>query len=141
MYDEDNKVLGTIGAIIGACLGIIVWCLIGKLGYIAWIGGLAISGLSFGGYYLLGKDFSKAGIIIVVVLIIVSVYVATRLNWAMELQDSMKDYMDMSLTDCFAEVMDMIELADAKGKFYRDLFLGYGITAISSISVLKKAAG
>lgn len=137
---NENKVLGAVGAVIGAALGIVVWCLIGKLGYIAWIGGLAICAFTLGGYMLLGKDVSKFGLILSIALMIVSVYVATRLNWAISLQDAFDEELgyEMSLWDCFTDIMKWVKLADSTARFYLDLGLGYLITFVAGFSFIKK---
>ncbi|MDO4944835.1 MAG: hypothetical protein Q4E74_06510 [Ruminococcus sp.] len=137
---NENKVLGAVGAVIGAVLGIVVWCLIGKLGYISWIGGFAISVLTLGGYMLLGKDVSKFGLILSVVIMIVSVYFATRLNWAISLQEAFDEELgyDMSLWDCFSNIMKWVRLADSTARFYLDLGLGYLLTFAAGFSFIKK---
>lgn len=138
---SENKVLGTVGAVVGCFLGIVVWCLIGKLGYISWIGGFAISGLAFLGYYLLGKDFSKYAFAVVVALVVVSVYLATRLNYAIALYDAFKEEGltgSYGLGDCFSNVMDWLALVGETSSFYVDLALGYVFTVVAGISVFKK---
>ena len=72
LNDDDNKVLGTIGALIGAALGVGLWCLIGLFGKIAVIGGFMLCLGTLGGYYLLGKGMSKTGLIITVIIILVA---------------------------------------------------------------------
>lgn len=135
-----NKVLGTVGAAVGAILGIIVWCLIGKLGYISWIGGFAISVFTFGGYILLGKEVSKFGVIFSIVLMILSVYIATRLNWAISLQKAFSTGLgrDRSLWECFSDIMRWVEFADSKARFYLDLGLGYVMTFAAGFGFIKK---
>lgn len=142
MMSNENKIMGVLGAVAGAVLGIVVWCLIGKLGYISWIGGLAISVFTLGGYMLLGKDVSKFGLIVSVVLMIVSVYLATRLNWAISLQDAFDEELnyDMSLWEGFKHCMDWAELADVTWRFYVDLVLGYAMTFAAGFSFIKKRA-
>lgn len=137
---NENKALGAVGAVIGAVLGIVVWCLIGKLGYISWIGGLAISAFTLGGYMLLGKDVSKFGLILSIGIMIVSVYLATRLNWAISLQDAFDEELgyEMSLWDCFNDIMKWVKLADSTARFYLDLGLGYLLTFASGFSFIKK---
>lgn len=137
---NENKVLGSIGAVGGAIIGIVIWCLIGKLGYISWIGGFAISVFTLGGYMLLGKDVNKFGLIFSIALMLVSVYLATRLNWAISLQDAFDDELgyDMSLWDSFSNIMKWVKLADSTARFYLDLGLGYLITFAAGFSFIKK---
>ena len=138
MDKQENKIMGTVGAVAGAFLGIVVWCLLGKLGVISWIGGLAIVGLSFGGYMLLGKEISKFGAVLIILLAVISVYIATRLNWAIALQEIADD---LTLFESYDYVMDLLELAGEKGEFYKDLVFGYAVTVAAGFSMFKKALG
>lgn len=137
---NENKALGVVGAVVGALLGIVVWCLIGKLGYISWIGGFAISVFTLGGYLLLGKDVNKFGLIFSIGLMIVSVYIATRLNWAISLQEAIDESLgyQASLWKCFTDIMSWVELASSTARFYIDLVLGYVITFAAGFGFIKK---
>lgn len=139
MANSENRILGTVGALLGAILGIVVWCLIGKLGYISWIGGLAISGLSFGGYVLLGKGFSGIGMLISGIIIVISVYFATRLNYAITIYDAFKDEgYNTTLFNCFSSIMDLLDLVGETSKFYTDLAIGYVFTVIAGVGTARR---
>lgn len=137
MNSDDNKIAGTVGALIGAVLGIVIWCIIGLFGRIAWIGGFAICICSLGGYYLLGKDISKIGLGIVAVIVIISVYVATRMNWAIALHN---EFSEFSLWWCYKNIIGLLELAGDKSAFYGDLAIGYVMTLLGGFSALRKFA-
>jgi len=136
MYDSDNKVMGTVGALVGALLGIGIWCLIGLAGKIAVIGGVAIFLGAFGGYFLLGKDMSKVGVVIAGVIVLVSVYFATRLNYGISLYRAMEG--EMSFGECYSKVLDLLAVFGEKGSFYKDLVIGYLITIVGGIGALAK---
>ena len=124
--DDDNKVTGTIGALVGAAIAIGIWCLIGMLGKIAFIGGFFLCIGAFGGYLLLGKGISKTGLIISGVIVLISVYLATRLNYSIALCSAMDG--ELTLGESFRSVMTMLALIGEKGSFYKDLVFGYLIT-------------
>ena len=109
--NDDSKVAGTVGALIGAALAIGLWCLIGLLGRVAVIGGVALFLGAYGGYYLLGKGMSKVGLIISTVIVLISVYVATRLNWSISLSRAT----DMSVSECYKKLPKLIKLAAVSG--------------------------
>ena len=52
-----NPVMGILGAIIFSLIGCAVWILIGKLGYISYLGGIAMAFSTIFGYHLFGKRF------------------------------------------------------------------------------------
>lgn len=134
--DDDNKITGTIGALVGALLGIGVWCLIGLFGRVAVIGGVALCLGSLGGYFLLGKGMSKTGLLISLVIILASVYFATRLNYGITLYRTMDG--EMSFGECYSSVMTLLEAIGEKGSFYKDLGLGYLLTLGGGFGVLAK---
>ncbi len=137
--DNDNKLMGVIGALIGAIVGIAVWCLLGKLGVIAWVGGFAICYGTLLGYHLLGKGVSVVGVIICAVIIIASVYLATRLNWTIATYSEFSKLgYDVSFTACFSNIIDLVELAECKADFIKDLVFGYVITVLSGFTAFKK---
>ena len=134
--DNDNKITGTVGALIGTALGVGIWCLFGLLGKVAVIGGMALFLGAFGGYYLLGKGMSKVGIIISAVLVVISVYIATRLNWSIALWKET----DMPVSECYSILPKLLKAAHLTGSFYKDLFIGYLITVGGGVIMLAKIA-
>ncbi|SFD12648.1 hypothetical protein [Ruminococcus albus] len=132
--NDDNKITGIIGALIGAALGVGIWCLFGLLGRIAFIGGIAIFLGSFGGYYLLGKGMSKTGLIISAVIIVISVYIATRLNWSIALWKET----GISVSECYKILPKLLKKLGERGSFYKELFIGYLITLGGGFLALMK---
>ncbi len=132
--NDDSKVAGTVGALIGAALAIGLWCLIGLLGRVAVIGGVALFLGAYGGYYLLGKGMSKVGLIISTVIVLISVYVATRLNWSISISRAT----DMSVSECYKKLPKLIKLAEVSGSFYKDLVVGYLITFFGGVVLMAK---
>lgn len=133
---NENKLLGTVGALIGALLGIAIWCVIGALGRIAWIGGFAICGGAFYGYFILGKGISKAGVAIIAAIVLVSVYLATRMNYALVIHK----YTEYSLVQCFGMVEKLVDELNVRADYTKDLVIGYVFTALAALSVFRKAA-
>ncbi len=134
--NDDNKITGTIGALLGAALATGIWCLIGSFGAIAYIGGFALCLCAFGGYFLLGKGLSKTGLIITAVIVLISVYIATRLNWSIQLYRALGG--ETSLIKCFGVLMNMLGALGEKGAFYKDLAIGYGLTAAGAAGLMYK---
>ncbi len=124
--NDDNKIAGAAGALIGTALGMGLWCLIGLLGRIAVIGGVAICLGALGGYYLLGKGMSKTGLIITLVMIVLAVYFATRLNYSITLYRELDG--EWSFGECYSSVLRLLDAFGKKSAFYKDLAFGYLIT-------------
>lgn len=134
--DDDKKIPGTVGALIGAALGIGIWCLIGLFGKIAVVGGFALCLGTLGGYFLLGKGMSKKGLIICLVIVLVSVYLATRLNYSISMYRALDG--STSFGGCFRTVMKLLEAFGEKASFYKDLAFGYLVTLGGGAALLYK---
>ena len=127
----ENVLLGLIGALVGAVLGGASIILLSQLGYIASISGFILAFCTLKGYELLGKRLSKKGIVLCVILMIVTPFVADWIDWAIFL---MKDYPEYDLTlvdSCimFGELMaegyvDMFEYVKNLGMIYLFVILG-----------------
>ena len=134
--NDDNKITGTIGALLGAALATGIWCLIGSFGVISYIGGFVLCLCAFGGYFLLGMGLSKTGLVITAVIVLISVYIATRLSFSIQLYHALEG--GISLWKCFGVVMNMLGALGEKGAFYKELAIGYGLTAAGAFGLMYK---
>ena len=82
LSSQGSRVSGVIGAFLGGLVGTIPWIILSLLGYVASLGGLAISYAAFYGYKLLkGRLDSRAFIIAINILVVVIMtFVATILS-------------------------------------------------------------
>ena len=139
---KERLGLGLLGALVGAILGGASIILLSQLGYIASISGFILAFCTLKGYELLGKRLSKKGIVLCVILMIVTPFVADWIDWAIFL---MKDYPEYGLTivdscillgELMAEgYVDMFEYVKNLGMIYLFVILG----AFSTIkNALKK---
>lgn len=166
---DENVILGIIGALVGTFLGLIVWCIIGMAGYIAWIGGLALALGAFYGYTIGSGSFSGSGLVIVAVILILSVYVGNRMVYAMSLRDAfdewgtetceiVSEYYDIDLNastgEIFKNMSDYIDFCDLlveeniieydgtmSGDYYSDTLYSYIVTFAASLFIFLKKKG
>ena len=131
MKAPENFLLGLFGALVGAILGGVSIILLSQLGYIASLSGLILAVCTLKGYELLGKQLSRKGIVLCVLLMVVTPFVADWIDWAIYL---MKDYPEYGLNivdSClmFGELMaegyvDMLEYVKNLGMIYLFVVLG-----------------
>lgn len=160
---KENKVLGIVGAIIGTILGLVVWCIIGMMGYISWIGGLALAAGAFFGYQLLGKGFSPVGAVVCLVLVLGSVWVGTRITYAIEMRSSFKEEEAVGIVaealydldddpstveillhygdyeEFFDDILDAANQDTVSDLFKRDLIVGYVFTVLATVVLAANA--
>lgn len=131
----ENVVTGIVGAILGATLGAASIILLSQLGYVAALSGLILAVCTLKGYELLGKTLSKKGLIICIILILVTPYIADRFDWAILIQKSLSEY---TLGEAFMMVPEYIEVgAIEMSDYLLNLVMVYGFAALGAFSTIK----
>lgn len=136
---KENVVTGTVGAILGAVLGAGCIILLSQLGYIASVSGLVLAVCTLKGYELLGGSLSKKGIVICVLLMLVTPYLADRLDWAIVIMQEWAEY-GVTFAEAFAVVPEL--LADGSivmSEYVKNLLMIYGFALLGAFTTLKSA--
>ena len=88
---DSNPLLGILGALVLAVFGVLIWSFIGRLGYITYIGSIALVASIYGGYWLAGGSMDTKGKVICTVLSLlltfVSFWVVIVLNTQAQIHD------------------------------------------------------
>ena len=137
----SNLFPGFIGALIGSLIGVVVWVLIYKLGFIAGIAGAVTVLCAMKGYKILGKVMDKKGVILTIIVTVVMIYIANRIAWAWEIfvvytQDFGED---ITFLDAFFNVDGVVGASDLTVTYYKDLIIGYILTACASYRTIINA--
>lgn len=153
-----NPVMGILGAIIFSLIGCAVWIIIGKLGYISYLGGIAMAFSTIFGYHLFGKKFDTLGLIISIVIVLVMVLISNMFIYTWELlsQPGMEEALSQlgynGFFGLFFGLFDLMKQVDLHagldgidsmtGGFISDLIFSYIISMIATfaigVSMLKK---
>lgn len=135
-----NYVMGIIGALPGVVVGIVLWVIISKFGFIGGIAGFLMLLCSLKGFELLGGRLSIPGIVICVVMSLVTVYFAHNISCALEIMSTMKQYgvADVSFTDAYKSISAFMETDDFKDAYFHDLIFGYVLTILAIIPIFRK---
>lgn len=134
---RENVVTGSVGALIGAILGAGSILLLSQMGYIASISGLILAVCTLKGYELLGGNLSGKGIAISVVLMLVTPYLADRIDWAIILVQEWADY-GVTFGEAFAVVPLLLEDGSIEmGEYMKNLLMIYGFVLLGAFSTLK----
>ena len=135
----ENVVTGIVGALIGAAIGGASIVLLSQLGVVASLSGLLLAVCTLKGYELLGGQLSTKGIIISIVLVLITPYIADRIDWAIVIMNS---YSDLGVTfgEAFAAVDPLIaEGAIEKSDYLLNLLKIYGFAALGAFATLRGA--
>lgn len=134
---RENVITGLVGALIGALIGAGSIILLSQLGYIASISGLILAVCTLKGYELLGGKLSGKGIAICVVLMLLTPYVADRIDWAIVLMQEFADY-GVTFGEAFALIPEMISDGSIEmGMYLKNLLMIYGFALLGAFSTLR----
>lgn len=86
----SNPVFGTLGAICGALLGVVVWVVLASNNLFASLAGIAILFLAYKGYEMLGIRIDKKGFFITTVIATIMIFLGNHLACAWSIMDAAK---------------------------------------------------
>lgn len=129
---KGNVFTGTIGAILGALIGVVAIVLIGMMGYIASIGGIIMAVCAIKGYELLSGKIGKLGIAISSAIIVIMVYVGHLASVSMIIsRETSSDFFQV-----FPQVNSLISYFDMQSEFYQDLAMLYLYTGVGAVATI-----
>lgn len=134
---DVNLPLGIVGALAGSIIGVIVWVIIYRMGFVAGITGFVMAVCCFKGYEMLGGRIDKKGVWIAVAIAVVMLAVAELIAMAFEIQGAFSDYYSIGLTEAFRMIPYFLEDSEVVGAVISDLAFGYVFMAVASFSYIK----
>ena len=136
---QENMVTGFVGALLGALIGAGSIILLSQLGYIASVSGLILAVCTLKGYELLGGKLSGKGVAVCVVLMLLTPYVADRIDWAILLMNEFADY-GITLREAFAIIPELLADGSIEMDLYlKNLLMIYGFALLGAFSTLRTA--
>ena len=136
---RENVAMGILGAIGGALIGGASIILLSRLGFIAAISGFLIAYCTLKGYELLGKQLSKTGVIISIILMVITPFLAYNLDLVMQLSEELKVY-GVEFADCIPLVFRMMEYDEEVLRVYlSEMGMLYLFVAIGAFSTIRNA--
>ena len=136
---RENVALGIVGALIGALLGGASILLFSKLGYVASLSGVLIAFATLGGYKLLAKGMGKAGLVICIVLMLITPFLANALDLVLTLHEELRMY-GMTMGDTASFLVDLIASdQEVLMAYLKDLGMLYLFVVIGAVGTVKNA--
>lgn len=140
---NENVIAGIVGALIGAIIGGGCIILFSQLGFIASVSGLILVFCTLGGYRFLGGQLSTKGIVVSILFVIITPYLADRIDWAILLVREMEKY-GAEYSISFSEAFEMIPelLRDGTldmGEYVSNLVSIYIFALIGAFGTLRDA--
>lgn len=138
LYPDESPlttgIKGFVGAVVGAVPGILLWIILGKLGYIAVVCGILLAFGSAYGYNLMTKKGSLSptvGIIICLGIVIVAVFMAEKIVWCWELTDAFNEQIPLwkaEIDSIIAGYGDTMSALEVQTLFDELMLEEYGFT-------------
>lgn len=139
MSKNENVIAGTVGALVGAMIGTGCIILFSQLGYIASISGLVLAICTLKGYELLGGKLSGKGIAVSILLMLVTPYMADRIDWAIMIMQAWADY-GVTFGEAFAIFPELLKDGTVEmGTYIKNLLMIYGFALLGAFSVVRNS--
>lgn len=136
-YTKTSIGLGILGALLGAIVGSIIYGIIYQLGYISYIGSIAIVLATYKGCVLFGKRFGVLEIIICLVISLLSIAATLYCCYTIAFYQELVKYYDVTYFDALKNLIDVF-VNDNKvmRAFTADLFISYFFLMVGGIIVI-----
>lgn len=136
---KENVVAGIVGAFLGAILGAGCIILLSQLGYIASVSGLVLAVCTLKGYELLGGRLSGKGMIISILFMAITPYLADRIDWAILIMQELKVY-NVTFVEAFSAFPELLKDGSVEmGVYIKNLLMVYGFTLLGAFATLRNA--
>ena len=136
---RENVIGGIVGAFLGALIGGACIILISMLGYIASVSGLILAVCTLKGYELLGGKLSGKGIVISILFMLVTPYLADRIDWAIVIVQEFAEY-GVTFAEAFGAVPELLKDGSIEmGEYIKNLLMIYGFCVLGAFATLKNA--
>ena len=122
---KENLPLGVIGAIIGALVGSVLWVVLGQVGFIAGIAGYVIVFCGMKGYEFLGKELSKTGIVLCVILSFLMIIGAEMTSLAITIYREWGRMYAPTIGAAFSWIPELMQESELALAVAKDLGIGY----------------
>ena len=141
----ENVLLGTLGALLFALGGGVVWVLISQVGFIAGIAGLLTIFLAITGYKKFGKKLTRRGIIICIIISIIVILLASFISLTIDVLSAYRQYKNEGLIDRMPTFVQaaaigiqlLFQEPDFALQYFGQLALGLLFCIISSVFYIR----
>ena len=133
--------MGILGALIGAIIGGLSIILLGRLGYVAALSGVVIAFGTLKGYELLGKCLSKKGVIISIILMVLTPFLAYNIDLILQLHEEWTRLLpSMTMGDTISLLLEVLEMdSELMGTYLSELGMIYLFTALGAFGIILTA--
>ena len=134
---KENIVTGIVGAILGAAIGGASIVLLNQIGFVSSLSGLLLAVCTLKGYELLGGKLSTTGLIVSILLMLFTPYIADRISWALVLMEAFSAE-GLGFGTAFAAIPELLSLGMIEAfDFWKDLIVLYLFVILGAFSTVR----
>lgn len=132
----ENVVAGLVGAFLGSLIGVACIVLLGQLGVVAAVSGLVMVVCALRGYAWFSGTMSRKGAVLVCALSVVMVYVANRVDFAVNIAG----WAGVDVFTAFRAIDDLLEAGYLRqNAYWGNLVMLYLFTLLGAVPALQGA--
>lgn len=121
---NENAGLGTVGALIGSVVGVLLILILGRLGRVSVLSGLVMGLCSIIGYKKLGTKIGKKGSVICIAISLFMTYLGFRLDTAIDVYSALVEELEgLAFSECLLYSKEVFAAADILDTYYINLFM------------------
>lgn len=132
---RGNMFTGIVGALLGSLIGVALWVVVAQMGYISGIVGLIMALCILKGYELFGGKVNVPGMAICVVILLVMIYAASILDYAIFLHEYFPDLTFFEMLRYTPEII-MDPYYELRTDFLKNLGIGYALSLIVAVPTM-----
>lgn len=134
-----NIIGGIIGAVLGSLIGVACIVILGQLGYVAAVSGIAIAFCTLKGFEKFAGKLTTVGIVISCIIMIAMTYFGNSLDWTIELYQGFKAsswYADVPFFQCFRKLPSFVSKHDLKGDYIASFVQQMMFVAVGAVPTI-----
>lgn len=136
---QEDIFKGIIGAILGSLVGAIAIIIIGQLGFVASVSGLVMAIATINLYEKFAKRISKKGIIICILVMIITTFLAVNMSISISIASELKkEGLDANVFVIFQNFFKILNLGYIDvGNYIIEIVMIYGFTILGAFTTIK----
>ncbi len=140
LANKSHVLPGLIGALLGSLVGVALWVVIYRLGYIAGIAGAVMVIMAMKGYEKFGGSLDTKGILLSSLISIVMIFISNKIAWTLEayIAFSGEGY-QASFFELYRNLFPLLKELDITAEFYGDLAIGYFLFLLAGAGTIVNA--
>lgn len=138
---KNNKYLsGVLGAFLWSLIGVVIWIIIGKFGFVAGIAGFLMMKFAIYGYQRFAGGINRKGRIISLIIAFIMIFVANYMLYVIDMSSYYygNAFNIENIINSVISLPGYLSFTELWGEFIKGLAIGYGLSIWSGLDIIKE---